>query len=223
MFKILPFLMVFLAVSCTNTPYQSQSGSGAEKPLDKKPEISAPAHGHDRRSEGADELDSKLPEISAPAIGQIKFSPVKNYTKDELEVLGISEQLANQLVKSQCFAQVMESRGLIQTDGKTPKEVVEHIKTARLSVPVTMYYKWGNVVGYRNPGDPTVYTNRRFHAGATACSRASNLTHEWSHVLGYGHDFKATVRRPKSVPYSINFAFQKCCSCEGIKNCKILQ
>ncbi len=155
------------------------------------------------------------------ADGEIKFDPAKNYTKSELEVLVISEALANGLVKSQCFSGLMESRRLIDTNGKTPKEVVDHIRTSKLTVPVTMYYSNNNIVGYRAPPSLTVYTNRKFHAGATACSRASNLTHEWSHSLGYGHSFKATLSRPRSVPYSINAAFKECCSCVGIRDCKL--
>lgn len=162
------------------------------------------------------------PDETLPAFTGIKFAPVKNYTSEELEVLAIAESLANQLVKSACFANFMMNRGLIDTNGKQPIEVINHLANLTLNVPVTMYYKFNNVVGYRNVGSPIVYTNRRFHAGATACSRASNLTHEWSHVAGYSHDYNATRSRPLSVPYSINAAMEKCCTCQGIKNCVVM-
>ncbi len=153
--------------------------------------------------------------------GRIQFSPAKGYTKGELEVLEVAEVLANKLVASSCFENFMVNRNLIQTNNKSRAEVVKHLRYSHLAVPVVMYYRNNNVVGYRQPPSITIYTNRKFHAGSTACARGSNLTHEWSHALGYGHTSRATYSRPRSVPYSINAAFQACCSCKGIKECSI--
>jgi len=154
----------------------------------------------------------------------VTFSPVKNYTEEELSVLIVAEKLANDLLKSQCFQTFMVNRKLIETNSKTPLEVVTLLKATNLAVPVEMYYKNNGVVGYRQPPALNIFTNRKFHAGSTACSRASNLTHEWSHSVGFGHSYRATSSRPYSVPYSINAAFSGCCVCEGksISNCKIL-
>lgn len=152
------------------------------------------------------------------------FSPVYNYTTEQKDVLVVSEKLVNDLIQSQCFEKFMVSRPLIGTNGKTPLQVVQDLKAQNLTVPVRMYYKrWSNVVGFRAPPDPTINTNWKYHAGATACSRGSNIAHEWSHVGGYEHSFKATPTRPFSVPYSINAAFEACCSCVGnsIKNCSV--
>lgn len=157
---------------------------------------------------------------STPGSG-IHFSPVRNYTFEETQVLIVAESLANQLVKSQCFENFMVKRNLIDTNGKTALEVVQSLKID-LTIPVEMYYKNNNVVGYRTPPAPDIYTNRKYHQGATACARASNLFHEWSHTVGYTHSYKATKTRPRSVPYSINAAVEVCCSCKGISDCKIL-
>lgn len=167
------------------------------------------------------------PIITAPttAVAGVHFSPIKNYTVEETEVLKVSEQLANDLFKSKCFENFMVNRKLIDTNGKTPLEVVNDLKSKDLTVPVVMYSAWySKVIGYRQPPKPDVYTNRKYHAGATACSRGSNLTHEWSHTAGYGHSYAATPTRPFSVPYSINAAFTVCCKCQNdsIKKCSIL-
>lgn len=170
-----------------------------------------------------------------PVYSGIKFSPLTNHTAEEKEVVAIAEGLANDLIKSQCFLSFMENRelkdkkgrvfhkGLISTNGKTPKQVVDHLKGLSLTVPVEMYYTNNSTVGYRWTGDPKVFTNRKFHAGATACARGSNLTHEWSHVAGYGHTSKATSIRPATVPYSINGAFLSCCECKknSVKSCSV--
>jgi len=166
------------------------------------------------------------PPVSVPSevVKGIRFSPVVNYTTDEKAVLAVSEKLANDLVQSSCFENFMKMRSLIDTNGMTAEQVVVKLKTTNLAVPVEMYYKrFSNVVGYRQPPALNIYTNRKFHAGATACSRGSNLTHEWSHSVGFDHSYQATVLRPRSVPYSINAAFEACCICEknSILKCSI--
>lgn len=183
-------------------------------------------HSHGRGSpQPSPKPVSPVPEKPITIIAKgVGFSPLRNHTAEEKEVVAVAEKLANSLLHSKCFADFMVNRKLIETNGKTPAEVVEHLKSLNLTVPVEMYSRWwSNVVGYRNPPKPDVFTNRKFHAGATACSRGSNLTHEWSHSAGYDHSFKSTPTRPFSVPYSINAAFTACCECSGksIKNCWI--
>lgn len=172
------------------------------------------------------ELPQPSPGTVAPVEHKgVRFFPLRNHTAEEKEVVVIAEKLANDLLQSQCFENFIVNRKLIDTEGKTPIEVVKDLKTKNLTVPVEMYSKWySKVVGYRQPPKPDVFTNRKYHAGATACSRGSNLTHEWSHSAGYGHSYSDTPTRPFSVPYSINAAFTACCKCvnNSIKNCSIL-
>lgn len=164
-----------------------------------------------------------IPAQTATPGSGIHFSPVRNYTFEETQVLVVAESLANKLVKSSCFESFMVKRNLIQTNGLTALEVVKLLKTSDLTIPVEMYYKNNNVVGYRQPPAPDIYTNRKFHAGSTACARSSNLTHEWSHTVGFTHSYSSTKSRPYSVPYSINAAVTACCFCEknSITNCSI--
>lgn len=164
-----------------------------------------------------------MPAQTATPGSGIHFSPVRNYTFEETQVLAVAESLANKLVKSSCFENFMVKRNLIETNGKTALEVVNVLKTSDLTIPVEMYYKNNNVVGYRQPPAPDIYTNRKFHAGSNACARGSNITHEWSHTAGFSHAYRATKSRPFSVPYSINAAYVACCFCEknSITNCQI--
>ncbi|MDP1821750.1 MAG: hypothetical protein Q8L48_00840 [Archangium sp.] len=60
-----------------------------------------------------------------------------------------------------------------------------------------------STVGYTTPSSDTVTTNRRFFSGFTPAEVAGHLGHEWLHKLGFEHDFKATARRPSSVPYEL--------------------
>ncbi len=131
-------------------------------------------------------------------------------TTEEAVKLEQAESIANRVVQSDCFKDFMLKWGLIWTNGKTPEEVVEHIRNTQLEVPVHYYRGRCSVVGYRNVGKPDIYLNRCVHDSYDAEMTASNATHEWSHVLGYDHPYRYKRWRNKTVPYAINEAFQSC-------------
>lgn len=138
-------------------------------------------------------------------------------TPYEQEKIIAAEQRGIQVIASKCFADFMAKRGLIQTNGNTPAQVVRDLRENMLQAPVHYYYENSSVVGYRQPPWPDIYFNRKFHDTYGTCATASNAAHEWSHSIGYGHDFEATARRPYSVPYSINAAFTACCPSAGAR------
>lgn len=135
-------------------------------------------------------------------------------TEGEKAKLQAAQGLANRLLPSPCFRSFLEGWGLIDTQGKTASQVVDHLAGASLTVPVHYYRGRCRVVGYRNPGAPDLYFNRCHHDAFNACQTASNALHEWSHVLGYTHPFKATSTRGRTVPYAINRAIEACCTNE---------
>lgn len=157
---------------------------------------------------------SPSPIVSAspkPVIGaHIGFKFVSG-TDQERALLALAETKANETVQSKCFEDFMLKWGLIMTDGKTPAQVVAHLRQVRLTVPVHYYYRRNSTVGYRQPPYPDVYFNRRFHTFYDACETASNATHEWSHVIGYDHPSDRTPTRGRTVPYAINQGFDQCC------------
>lgn len=64
------------------------------------------------------------------------------------------------------------------------------------------FKKW-SVIGYGYAGERTIYCNGYWFDRMTIAEIAGNLAHEWCHKLGFEHDFRATNRRPNSVPYAI--------------------
>lgn len=141
--------------------------------------------------------------------GGISFKCV-TCTKEEEAKVAEAENIANQIVQSDCFKKFMLDWGLLWTNGKTPEEVVTHLQTSQLEVPVHYYRGRCSVVGYRNPGKPDIYLNRCSHDKYDSLMTASNATHEWSHVLGYDHPKWSKRWRGRTVPYAINKAFESC-------------
>jgi hypothetical protein len=147
--------------------------------------------------------------LPLPGYG-IYFGPIIG-TRDEISRVRRAEIRVNELIWSQCFERFFMTRGLVQTNGLAPEAVINQIRFSAVLIPVTYYQANDGLVGYRNPPDPTIYFNRRAPGRGSDCFEASNAGHEALHVLGYGHDYYATPRRPYSVPYSWNAMTEECC------------
>jgi hypothetical protein len=101
-------------------------------------------------------------------------------------------------------------------DARAPAEIYAVIRAAKerytdaadgevdlnLSLRSLSWFQRG-VVGYTSEDSDTITTNRRFFSGFDEAEVAGHLGHEWLHTLGFEHDFKATARRPFSVPYAV--------------------
>ena len=130
----------------------------------------------------------------------------------------------NQARKSKCVYDVFATKSfrsrLEQTNGLTRPQVGDLVRDGVPGKPigVEFYYSdWigRNVIGYTYEGDPKVYLNTRYRVNNywDLCAEVSNLFHETLHKppFSFDHDFKATERRPYSVPYTGNRAIEHCC------------
>jgi hypothetical protein len=143
----------------------------------------------------------------------VKVLSTKGFTEKEEQKLLEYIPVMNNTIASECFDNFIQARpGLHSTQNKSAAEVVQHLRTSTVEIHLITYYKrFSRVHGYTYPNVNKVWLNRKYHAGASLCSEASNLAHELSHKLGYTHSYKASKIRPFSVPYSINAAFKACC------------
>lgn len=136
----------------------------------------------------------------------------KGFTDKEKLKLEKYIPVMNNTIASKCFEDFMSNRNVHTTNGKSIKQVVADLRTKKVDINLVTYYKNNRTKGYTYPNSTTIWLNRKFHKGASYCSEASNLAHELSHKIGYGHSFKASRSRPYTVPYSINAAFTVCCT-----------
>jgi len=148
--------------------------------------------------------------LSSPSM--IEASKFINHTAGELKKNSLAIDKIQEVVNGDCFQEEILKRPLIQTNGKTNKEVLDNLRSARIKIRLSMYRKrFSKVNGYTYGNSDVINLNRKYHDNYGICSVANNLAHEWSHKVGYSHDFKPSKQRAFSVPYSINELFDKCC------------
>lgn len=98
----------------------------------------------------------------------------------------------NGLTNEQIYAKIMEGAETLQP------EIDEE-----MDLDITMYYRSNSTVGYTYPNTNRIWVNSKFFNGYNLGQVAANVTHEWTHKLGFGHDSRSTARRAYSVPYGI--------------------
>lgn len=76
-----------------------------------------------------------------------------------------------------------------------------------MDITLQTYYVDANVIGYTMASIKTIYMNTKYLSSSSfpPYKVAMNMTHEWLHKLGFGHDSEATTSRPYSVPYGIGY------------------
>lgn len=78
-----------------------------------------------------------------------------------------------------------------------------------IDIDITLYFANNSTVGYTYPNVNKIWVNNKFFAGFSLGKVAANVTHEWTHKLGFGHDFNRTTRRNYSVPYGVGTIIQQ--------------
>lgn len=150
--------------------------------------------------------------LSLNSSAMLTGSKFINHSPSELKKNQAAIAKINEVVKSDCFKTELLKRNLIQTNGKTNQQVFETILASNIDIELSMYRKrFSKVNGYTYPSSKVINLNRKYHDYYGVCSVANNLAHEWTHKIGFGHDYNPNKLRPFSVPYSLNSIFLTCC------------
>lgn len=101
----------------------------------------------------------------------------------------------NELSNEEILIKLKEANELLLNE-------IDHIANFELTIYNPNFFG-RNVVGYTYPDSLQIFMNRNFFSSFTAAEVAGNMAHEWTHKLGFDHDFNSTAKRPYSVPYAI--------------------
>ena len=98
-------------------------------------------------------------------------------------------------------------------DGLTNEEIYEKLMSGKedllpeldqeIDLDMTLYYRNNSTVGYTYPDTIKIWVNDKFFSGYSLGQVAANAIHEWTHKIGFTHDFRNNADRPYSVPYAV--------------------
>lgn len=93
-----------------------------------------------------------------------------------------------------------------RNNGLSNQQVLEKIKGARPALRLeleTELQALSIVTAYRNPGSDIIHIYPPTVRDRSLKFLAGTLTHEWLHLLGFGHSFEPTPERDSTVPYAV--------------------
>lgn len=88
-------------------------------------------------------------------------------------------------------------------------ETLNPVPNQEIDINITLYYANNSTVGYTYPDTDKIWVNNKFFASYSLSKIAANIVHEWTHKLGFTHDFRRTQRRNFSVPYGVGTIVQE--------------
>lgn len=114
-------------------------------------------------------------------IGYINSTGNRNYTRNE----GLSNE--------EVYLKLMEG-----------KEVLDQTTPGEMNLYIQQYNRWwSKVIGYTKIGTSKwMWVNWKFYKNFDASEMASNIVHEWIHLMGFYHD---SASDHDSVPYAIGY------------------
>jgi hypothetical protein len=160
-----------------------------------------------------------------PSTGRIKVNlqSVKGYSGADRKKLELAADLVERVLGSDEFKyavlahtyqgrrEFVDNNGLSNADIyrvlMNGREILNPYDNQTMDLHLVLYqppfWKRWSVKGYTYEHTLNIWVNRNWFRYFHVSQVAGNMMHEWCHKLGFGHDFKATARRPFSVPYAV--------------------
>jgi hypothetical protein len=73
----------------------------------------------------------------------------------------------------------------------------------KISIYYPAWYSASSAVAFTNTSDPFLHIYSSYFSSSSLPDLAETIVHEWTHKMGFDHDYNSTAPRPYSVPYGI--------------------
>ena len=169
--------------------------------------------------------------LFSPFANQSSFALVvnvlgrSNFTENQSAQLGRVSTLLNHALNGEDFKNAVLNfsyqgkKQFVQNNGMTNEQIyhflmsgAEKYPTAQLAnekadMNLTIYYpRWysrSSAVAFTSTSDPFLHIYNNYYNTALLSELSNTLVHEWTHKMGFDHDYKNTPQRPFSVPYGV--------------------
>jgi hypothetical protein len=155
--------------------------------------------------------------FSSSALSLSEYSVnFKNGTHQQKQKIIDSLILAHEKMQSDVFKFAVinytrpdGSESFYQTD-KSNEQVYNALSGQKWEYSIEFYSRCVSTANaYVIPNEQTVYLNWCKISNNENRSIANTLVHEYTHVLGFSHDYRPTANRPFTVPYAIGSIVEK--------------
>ncbi len=171
--------------------------------------------------------------FSAPAFAQpnsseleVVVNTTKNFSQSDLEKLHQATVMVQEIVNTTEFKDrvinfvYQNQKTFVQNNGLSNEQIYSLLMSGAKKYPVATpanhvmdfdleLFKpklfQGNVLGYTSSSTSLISINQKFYRSSAVYEVAMNLVHEWTHKMGFEHDFNYTARRDYSVPYAVGY------------------
>lgn len=171
--------------------------------------------------------------MCVPAMAQaqqpllMNIRSAENFSNQQYNKLMQAKELVEMIINSAAFKSRVLSfssngvQGFVQNNGMSNQQIFDYLMSGAEKYPAQTvadhfmdydlvlykpkWYQSKKVLGYTSQDTSIIHINKKFFSDAEINQIAMNLVHEWTHKMGFGHDFKRTARRPSSVPYGIGY------------------
>lgn len=110
--------------------------------------------------------------------------------------------------------------GFVQNNGMSNQQIYDFIMSGAEQFPsvqpannladmsLNIYYPpfwkaFSSAVAFTSPSDAYLHIYNKYYNNASVAQISNTVIHEWTHKMGFDHDFNSTAQRPYSVPYGI--------------------
>jgi len=110
--------------------------------------------------------------------------------------------------------------GFVQNNGMSNQQVYDYLMAGAeeyptqqpangmadmfLSIYTPPWYKmFSKALAFTSTDDPFLHIYKKYYNDASVADISNTLIHEWTHKMGFVHDYDPTARRPYSVPYGV--------------------
>lgn len=177
-------------------------------------------HHHPVEKFSSDEHNYLIPDSVQDRYLAVKGMKITGFSKEGLDKLQEAFSLLEEVVNSQEFKDRVINfknskgeRSFASNNGLTNEEIYEIFmegkETLQMDTPGEMNFylqlynrPWSKVIGYTTPTTNVININWKYFRNFEPHEVASNLAHEWTHKIGFGHK---SAKEHDSAPYAIGY------------------